>query len=172
MFVLYINPNGQCVLLVYFVSLHQPIRSILLHQSYNIIFYNNTIYCLESATNEFSWDSIFLIKFRMRNITYCCSETILLFLSHNKLYFNDQINCFVINACIFLFSTLSKRVFLFSLYIFVSTYTSQIHLIVSELQYNVVCWSNLLLLQFYLYIFVLNFYPNHLRFVPVYFGAL
>ena len=117
-FVLYIDPNGQCVSPVYFLSLHQPIRSILLHQSYNIMFCDNTIYCFESGMNEFSWDSIFLIKFHMRNIIYCCSDTILLFLSHNKLYFNDQINCFVINACIFLFSTLSKTVCLFSLYIF------------------------------------------------------
>ncbi len=117
-FVLYFDTNGQCVLSVYFLSLHQPIRSILLHQSYNIMFCDNIIYCLESVTNEFSWDSIFLIKFRMRNIIYCCSDTILLFLSHNKLYFNDQINCFVINACIFLFLTLSKMVCLFSLYIF------------------------------------------------------
>ncbi len=103
-----------------FLSLHQPIRSILLHQSYNIMFCDNTIYCSESAANdnEFSWDSIFLIKFRMRNIMYCCSDTILLFLSRNKLYFNDQINCFVINSYIFLFSTLSKMVYLFSLYIF------------------------------------------------------
>ena len=117
-FVLYIDPNGQCVSPVYFLSLHQPIRSILLHQSYNIMFCNNTIYCSESAANEFSWDSIFSIKFRMRNIIYCCSDTILLFLSHTKLYFNDQINCFVINACIFLFLTLSKMVYLFSLHIF------------------------------------------------------
>ncbi len=100
-FVLYINPNGQCVLPVYFLSLHQPIRSILFHQSYNIMLCNNTIYCFESATNEFSWDSIFLIKFRMRNIIYYCSDIIFLFLSHNKLYFDDRINCFVINACIF-----------------------------------------------------------------------
>ncbi len=117
-FVLYIDPNGQCVLPVYFLSLHQPIRSILLQQSYNIMFYDNTLYCIESATNELSWDIIFLVKLCMRKIIYCCSETILLFLSHNKLYFNDQINCFVINACIFLFSTLSKTVCLFSLYIF------------------------------------------------------
>jgi hypothetical protein len=117
-FVLYIDPNGQCVLPVYFWSLHQPIRTILLHQWYNIIFCNNTIYCFESRTNEVSWDSIFLIKSRMRNIIYCCSDTNLLFLSHNKLYFNDQINCFIINACIFLFSTLSKTVCLLSLYIF------------------------------------------------------
>ncbi len=115
---LYIDPIGQCVSLEYFLSLHQPIRSILLHQSYNIMFCDNTIYYSESAANEFSWNSIFLIKFHIRNIIYCCSDTILLFLSHNKLYFNDQINCVVINACIFLFSTLSKTVYLFSLYIF------------------------------------------------------
>jgi hypothetical protein len=135
-FVLYINPNGQCVLPVYFVSVHQPIRSILLHQSYNIMFCNNTIYCFESGTNEFSWDSMFLIKFCMRNIINCCSDIILLFLSHNKLYFNDQINCFVINACIFLFSTLSRMVCLAWIY-FVSTKTSQIHFIVSGLLYIV-----------------------------------
>ncbi len=117
-FFLYINPNGQCVSPVYFLSLHQPIRYILLHQSYNIMLCDNIIYCSESAANEFSWESIFLIKFLMRKIIYCCSDTILLFLSHNKLYLNDQINCFVINACIFLFLTLSKTVYLFSLYIF------------------------------------------------------
>ena len=72
---------------------------------------------------SFCWDSIFLIKFCMRYIIYCCSETILLFSSHNKLYFNNQINYFVINACIFLFSTLSKTVCLFSLYIFLSRQT-------------------------------------------------
>ncbi len=35
-----------------------------------------------------------------KNIYYFC-VIILLFLSHNKLYPNDQINCFVICACIF-----------------------------------------------------------------------
>ena len=101
-----------------FWSRHQPIRSILLHHSYNIMFYNNTTYCIESATNEFSWDSIFLIKFYMRKNMYCFSETILLFLSHNKLYLNDQINCFVINAWIFLLPTMFQMACLFCLYIF------------------------------------------------------
>ncbi len=155
-----------------FLSLHQPIRSILSHQSYNCMFYNNTIYCFESATNEFSWDSIFSINFRVRNIIYCCSETILLFLSHNKLYFIDQINCFVIYACIFCFRHWAKWSVHLACIFFVSTNSYQIHFIVSERQYNVSCWSNLLLLQFYLYIFVLDFYPNRLRFAPVNFCAL
>ncbi len=42
----------------------------------------------------------------------------LLFLSHNQLLLNDQINCFVINACIILFSTMIQMVCLFCLYIF------------------------------------------------------
>ncbi len=37
---------------------------------------------------------------------YCFCVIILLFLSHNKLYPNDQISCFVIYACIYLFSTM------------------------------------------------------------------
>ncbi len=56
----------------------------------------------------------------MRKNIYHFWETISLFLSHNKLYPNDQINCFVINACILLFWTLSKTVCLFGLYIFLS----------------------------------------------------
>ncbi len=51
---------------------------------------------------------------------YCFSVTISLFLSHNKLYLNDLIYCFNINSCIFLFSTMSKEVCLFRLYIFLS----------------------------------------------------
>ncbi len=42
----------------------------------------------------------------------------LLFLSYNKLWPNDQINCSVINACIFLFSTMIQMASLFCLYIF------------------------------------------------------
>ncbi len=42
----------------------------------------------------------------------------LLCLSHNKVWLNDQINCFVINACIFLFSTMIQTACLFCLYIF------------------------------------------------------
>jgi hypothetical protein len=60
---------------------------------------------------------------------YCFSATILLFLSHNKLYVIDLVYCFNINSCIFLFSTMSKKVCLFSLYIFVSTRTYQIVLL-------------------------------------------
>jgi hypothetical protein len=63
---------------------------------------------------------------------YCFGVTISLFLSHNKLYLNDLIDCFNINSCIFLFSTISKKVCLFSLYMFVSTKTYQIVFIVSE----------------------------------------
>jgi hypothetical protein len=37
---------------------------------------------------------------------YCFCLIILSFLSHNKLYPNDQVNCFVIYACIYLFSTM------------------------------------------------------------------
>jgi hypothetical protein len=47
-----------------------------------------------------------LIIFPPPKNIYCFCVTILLFLSHNKLYPNDQINCFVIYACIFLFSTI------------------------------------------------------------------
>ncbi len=54
-FDLYIDPNDQCVLPVYFWSQHQPIRSILLHHSYNImVCLNNTIYCIKSASNKLS----------------------------------------------------------------------------------------------------------------------
>ncbi len=54
----------------------------------------------------------------MKKYIYCFSVTILLFLSHNKLYLNDLIYCFNINSCIFLFLTMSKKVCLFSLNIF------------------------------------------------------
>jgi hypothetical protein len=172
-FVLYIDPNGQCVLPVYFWSWHQPIRSFLLHQSYNIMFYNSTIYCnIKSATDEFSWYCLILIKFRMQKNIYCSSETILLFLSHNKLYINDRINCLSIMLVYFCSQHWAKRSVCLACIFFVSTKTYQIHFIVSEWQYNVVCRSNILLLQFYLYIFVLNYYPNRLRFAPVYFGAI
>ncbi len=114
-FVLYIDPNDQRVSPVYFWSQHQSIRSILLHHSYNIMFYDNTIYCIKSASNKLSWYSIFRIKFPM---IFFFSVTISLFLSHNKLYLNYLIYCCNINSCIFLFSTMSKQVCLFSLYIF------------------------------------------------------
>ena len=68
----------------------------------------------------------------MRKNIYCFCETILLFLSHNKLFINDQINCFVLLACIFLFLTKIQMVCQFCLYIFVSTTTYQILFIVSE----------------------------------------
>ncbi len=129
--VLYIDPNDQCVLPVYFWSRHQPIRSFLLHHSYNIMFYNNTIYYIKIASNKLKRYSIFQIKFPMKKI-YCFSVIISLFLSHNKLYLNDLIYCFNINSCIFLFSTMSKKVCLFSLYIFVLTKTYQIVFIISE----------------------------------------
>ncbi len=58
-----------------------------------------------------------IVQHEIKHILFYC-EIILLFLSHNKLSPNDQINCFIINACILLFSTLSKMVSLFSLYIF------------------------------------------------------
>jgi hypothetical protein len=48
---------------------------------------------------------ILIIVLTPKNI-YCFCVTILLFLSHNKLCPNDQINCFVIYACIYLFSTM------------------------------------------------------------------
>ncbi len=57
----------------------------------------------------------------------------------------------------------------FSCLFFVLATTYQIFFIVSELQYSVECISNILLLQFDLYIFVLDYSPNHLRFAPVYF---
>jgi hypothetical protein len=47
----------------------------------------------------------------------CHCVTILLFLSNNKLALNDQIKCFVINACIFLFLTMILIACRFSLYI-------------------------------------------------------
>ena len=56
----------------------------------------------------------------MKIYIYCFSVTISLFFSHNKLYLNDLIYCFNINSCIFLFLTISKKVCLFSLYIFLS----------------------------------------------------
>jgi hypothetical protein len=51
-FVLKIDPNGQPVLPVHFWSQNQPIRSILLYQSYNIMVYDNATYCINSATNK------------------------------------------------------------------------------------------------------------------------
>ncbi len=90
---------------------------------------------------------------------YCFSVTISLFLSHNKLYSNDLIYCFNINSCIFLFSTMSKKVCMFSLYIFCLNKNLSDVFIVSEWQYNVVGWSNTLLLQLYLYVFLLDFIP-------------
>ncbi len=47
----------------------------------------------------------------------CYCVTILLFLNNNKLALNDQIECFVINACIFLFLTMILKACRFSLYI-------------------------------------------------------
>jgi hypothetical protein len=74
----------------------------------------------------------------------------LLFLSHNKLLINDKINCFVINACIFLFLTMIQMVCLFCLHIFgLDNNISDLFIVVSELQYNVLCKYNILYLQFY-----------------------
>ncbi len=49
-FVLDNDPNGLSVLLVYFLSQQQPIKSFLLYQSYNIVLNVEPIYCLFSST--------------------------------------------------------------------------------------------------------------------------
>ncbi len=53
----------------------------------------------------------------MQTNIICYCVTILLFLSDNELLLNDQINFYVINACIFLFSTMILMACWFPLYI-------------------------------------------------------
>ncbi len=47
----------------------------------------------------------------------CHCVTILLFLNNNELALNDWITCFVIDACVFLFSAMILTACWFSLYI-------------------------------------------------------
>ncbi len=54
----------------------------------------------------------------------------------------------------------STRSVSFACIFFVSTTTYQIFFIVSQIQKNVECRSNILLLQFHLYIFGLDYYPT------------
>ncbi len=61
--------------------------------------------------------TLIIVPHLKKHILLLCND-ILLFLSHNKLWLNDQINGFVINACIFLFSTMIQTACLFHLYIF------------------------------------------------------
>jgi hypothetical protein len=53
-FALYIDPNDQCVLPVYFWSQHLPIRSVVLHHSYNIMFYKVIKNYIKSASYKLS----------------------------------------------------------------------------------------------------------------------
>ncbi len=75
-----------------------------------------------------------------------------MFLSHNKLLLNDQINCFVIMLVYICSLQWSKWSVCFASIFLVSTTTYQTFFVVSELHYIIKCTSNILLLQFHLYI--------------------
>ncbi len=107
-FVLNNYPNGLSVLLVYFLSRQQPIRSFLLYQSYNIVLNVDPIYCYYSSTCIFLfstiiptvWDLylyIFVLDNNLQDRIYCYWITVkcfilikLIVLSGTLVYFCSQ----------------------------------------------------------------------------------
>ncbi len=91
---------------VYFCSQQNivriDIRSVLLYGRYNITF------------KQIQYTFIIIIYSNKNKLSPC---NIIIILNNNKLSLNDQIKCFVINACIFLFSTMILTACWFALYI-------------------------------------------------------
>ncbi len=120
-FVLNNDPNGLSVLLVYFLSQQQPIRSFLLYQSYNKVLNIDPIYCYYSSTYVFLFSTIKPNRPRFAPVYFCSQqkptrENILL-LNYSKRFCFDQSNCFVRYACIFVFLTVIQTLNHLGLYI-------------------------------------------------------
>ncbi len=102
-------------------------RVFLLYPNYNNILIVDEIYCLYcyillgSSQNMLRRARIFFSADIYPKNIYCFCVTNIVFLCNNKPYINDQINFYVIIACIFLFMAMIQFVCQFCLYIFVLT---------------------------------------------------